>query len=656
MQAITPPTPLPSANNFGTHIEQLEGARNFYAWKFAIRMSLMHDGLWDLVEKGGTEGDARDQRALARICLAMKPSLYQYVRTAKTSKEAWKSLADVFEDSGLVRRVLLLRQLHRVDYSNFNNMTDYIETIMMIVQQLADIGKTIDDKEVAEILLSGLSSEYDTLVSSLETVNMTSTLTSEVVRARLLQEESRKSTDDHTAFISEKKNFKRRCHYCKKVGHIKKNCFKLKRDRKTTDEKTLIAAALMAHPKDLWFVDSGATAHMCNNKDYFINFRPNHSKITVANNEELECIGTGDIHLNINGKVHKLCNVLFVPKLSTNLISVSKLIDNNFNVTFNRGGCIITDLKGKHIASALSENGMFRFKSTTCEPLHNKVNCMFLHGQEATNSAVTDRELLAELWHKRLGHINYRDLHNIWDRIPSGSLFQKNDISKCVPCLEGKLAAKPFPKGPSKVAEQPLALIHSDVCGPLPISLGGARYLLTFTDDCTRKSFGYLLKRKSEVCDHFIQFVSMVERQMELRVKCLRSDNGGEYVNIRLSNFMKGKGILHQTTVPYCPQQNAVSERLNRTLMTKVRCMLQHSGLDRRFWAEAVMTAIYLKNRSPTAALGGRIPEEVWTGSKLDLSHLRVFGCVAYICIYMYMYSRACVRNSTSTVRLFCVC
>ncbi|CAH2085876.1 unnamed protein product [Euphydryas editha] len=57
------------------------------------------------------------------------------------------------------------------------------------------------------------------------------------------------------------------------------------------------------------------------------------------------------------------------------------------------------------------------FKSTTREPLRNEMNCMFLHGQEATNSAVTDRELLAELWHKRLGHINYRDLHNIWDSL-----------------------------------------------------------------------------------------------------------------------------------------------------------------------------------------------------------------------------------------------
>lgn len=105
--------------------------------------------------------------------------------------------------------------------------------------------------------------------------------------------------------------------------------------------------------------------------------------------------------------------------------------------------------------------------------------------------------------------------------------------------------------------------------------------MVTFTDDHTSKTFGYLLKCKSEVMSKFIIFKAMVERQTGLKIKCLRSDNGGEYVNQRFSGFLNNEGIVHQTTVPYSAQQNGVSERLNRTLIEKTRCMLQESGLSK---------------------------------------------------------------------------
>ncbi|KAI8440646.1 hypothetical protein MSG28_001855 [Choristoneura fumiferana] len=122
----------------------------------------------------------------------------------------------------------------------------------------------------------------------------------------------------------------------------------------------------------------------------------------------------------------------------------------------------------------------------------------------------------------------------------------------------------------------------------------------------------------------------MVEKQLGLPIKVLRSDNGGEYCNAKFEQYLKDEGIIHQTSVVYCAQQNAVSERLNRTLVEKARCMLQEAGLSKRYWGEAIMTAIYIKNRCPTSALAGLTPEEKWTGSKPDLSHLHVFGCIAY--------------------------
>lgn len=155
----------------------------------------------------------------------------------------------------------------------------------------------------------------------------------------------------------------------------------------------------------------------------------------------------------------------------------------------------------------------------------------------------------------------------------------------------------------------------------------GTRYLLMFTDDYSRKTFSYLIKSKKEVLNKFIEFKTLVENQTNLKIKKIRADSGLEYCNHLFENFLKKYGIIHETTVPYTPEQNSVSERLN---LEKTRSILQDSGLSKKFWDEAVMTAIYAKNRSPTAAISEAIPEEVWTGRRIDINNLRIFGCKAH--------------------------
>ena len=92
----------------------------------------------------------------------------------------------------------------------------------------------------------------------------------------------------------------------------------------------------------------------------------------------------------------------------------------------------------------------------------------------------------------------------------------------------------------------------------------------------------------------------------------------------------KKEGVRHQFTVPKTPQQNGVAERMNRTLMEMVRSMLSDSKLQKNFWAEALLTAAYLRNRSPTTAVEGKTPFEAWTEEKPNVSHLKTFGCVCY--------------------------
>lgn len=118
---------------------------------------------------------------------------------------------------------------------------------------------------------------------------------------------------------------------------------------------------------------------------------------------------------------------------------------------------------------------------------------------------------------------------------------------------------------------------------------------------------------------------------MNKNVKCLRTDNGLEFCNVAFDNFCKQHGIERHRTCAYTPQQNGVAERMNRTIMEKVRCLLNESGLEEKFWAEAIATSVYVINRTPSAANDCNIPEELWLGKTPGYNHLRRFGAVAYV-------------------------
>ena len=180
-------------------------------------------------------------------------------------------------------------------------------------------------------------------------------------------------------------------------------------------------------------------------------------------------------------------------------------------------------------------------------------------------------------------------------------------------------------------AQGPLELVHSDVCGKVgEKSLSGGEYFVTFIDDYSRYVWIYILKKKCEVFPCFQKWKASVERMTGHKVKTLRSDNGGEYTSTDFGSYLINEGIRHELTVPHTPEQNGVAERSNRTLMESVCAMLADSKLPHKFWAEALSTAVFLLNRSPTKALQNITPYEACYSRKPDVSCLRIFGCSAY--------------------------
>ncbi len=125
--------------------------------------------------------------------------------------------------------------------------------------------------------------------------------------------------------------------------------------------------------------------------------------------------------------------------------------------------------------------------------------------------------------------------------------------------------------------------------------------------------------------EKFKAYKALVENEINMKIKTLWFDNGGEFLSIKFDIFLRECGIQRQTNAPYTPQQNGVVEWANKTIMECVINMIRTQGLDLEFWAEAMNTTIYIKNRCPIKTLDSKTPQEACADTKPNVSHLRVF-------------------------------
>ena len=229
-------------------------------------------------------------------------------------------------------------------------------------------------------------------------------------------------------------------------------------------------------------------------------------------------------------------------------------------------------------------------------------------------------------------------------------LKSNNTEHKCDGCILGKGHRTPFPRESQSRARNVLELVHTDVLGPVEVySIGGSKYFISFIDDHSNWVVEYTMRSKSEALDRFKEYKQYAETHTNrklvklhvrehrgtnddntdetIKLKVLRSDNGGEYLSNNFKQYLKDNGIHQELTVAHTLQQNGVAERMNRTLFDLVRSMLHHKSIEKRFWAEALATAVYTRNRVTSRALPDNItPHHIWHGKTPDLSHMRVFG------------------------------
>lgn len=295
--------------------------------------------------------------------------------------------------------------------------------------------------------------------------------------------------------------------------------------------------------------------------------------------------------------------------------AVAKLIQN---------GCTVSSIKNKAYIKENNEITMMAKKENGLYYVH-------CDNPSVTNT-VSDNNMM--LWHQKLGHLNEKDLKLI-DRnelIRGVNLGKSGKMPTCETCIKGKMTQLPYTSIEGPQSSEPLEIIYSDVCGPMRTeTIAGSKYFLTFIDDFSKYCCVYFLRHKSEVFEKFKEYKNKVENCFNKKIRAFQSDNGREYCNKDFDSYLKENGIQRRLTAPYTPQQNGQSERKNRTLMDKARCLMIEANIPEHLWAEAIGTANYLINRCPTRALNGNTPYEKWTGRRPSGNHLKVFGSKAFV-------------------------
>ena len=597
------------------------------------------------------------------ILNTLSDRLYDLYTPLKSPKEIWDALEAKYKTEKIGTDKFLTLQYFEFEMKDNISVMDQMHDLQVLVGKLADLKVLIPESIQVGAIIAKLPPSWNNYRKKL--LHMTEELTLEKIGKHIrIEEENRirdgvfpvtnvnnvtsgskrkhnqnqnfKANKKAKTVVAPKSNDKknRACYNCGKMGHYKRECRAPPKQTKGTSANANMIEAeemqeIIAMVSELqigmitdlhmaitetktsdWWFDSGATVHVCNNKDLFKTYKEvaDQQEVIMGNGNGAKVLGKGSVEIQFtSNKRLTLTNVLHVPDIKKNLVSASILCKSGVKSVLEADNLI------------LSKNGVFVGKGYACNGMFKlSINEIKEHSAYTVDSL--------SLWHARLGHLNYRSLKYMSKH---GLIsVTNNDFDKCEICIQAKITKKPFPSVEKN--SELLDLVHSDICelnGVL--TRGGKRYFITFIDDFSKYTRVYLLRNKDEAFDMFKRYKSEVENQKNRKIKILRSDRGGEYFSTEFSTFCEEHGIVHQQTAPYTPQQNGLAERKNRTLVDMVNSMLLNAKLPLNLWGEALLSACHLHNRI-TSRKTKVSPYELWNGRKPNLGYLKVWGCIAF--------------------------
>ncbi|KAL2242583.1 UNVERIFIED_CONTAM: Retrovirus-related Pol polyprotein from transposon TNT 1-94 [Sesamum indicum] len=664
----------------GYSLQPFDGKSDFAIWQQKMKGVLIQQKVFKAIDGNYAETvseekkQENDEFAYSSIILNLSDTVLRKVGKQESSKALWYKLEEIYTETSLPNKLFLLEKFFRYKLDLSKNIDENLDDFTKLIQDIKLTGDKNIDEYSPIVLLNAIPESYsdvkaaikygrdsvniETVVNGLKSkeldiktnkpsqnqheVNLgRGRMKSRNFNSRYNSRSRSRNKNSRSKSRTRENNFRndkikdRRCYNCGIKGHYIKDCRKPRREHrdKNYEEKESVnnvsiesngevfvvyeANSVNSFDMHEWLIDSGCTFHMSPFKDIFSNLKHEHiGFVSMANEKKCDIKGLGDISLCFEGG-HKMVlkNVRYVPDLSHNLISCAALEEDGLEGRWGKGTMKI--LKGSLVVfKAERKRNLY-----ICTATYENIAASVFENNKTT------------LWHKRLGHISMKGLEFLKR---DGVLNEKIDkLDFCDECVMGKHHRVHFPTSPSpnpSMSTCILDYVHADVWGPSNVTThGGNRYFLSIIDNYSRKVFVFLMKHKSEVFDKFEKWKIFVENQTSRKLKSLRTDNGLEFCNQQFSEMCDKFGIRRHKTNPYTPQQNGVAERMNRTLLDKVRCLLISSGLPKTFWGEAVLTAAHLINMSPSVPLSGKTPDFMWNGKLPDISCLRVFGCSAFV-------------------------
>ncbi|KAH9716107.1 Integrase catalytic domain-containing protein [Citrus sinensis] len=568
-------------------VEKFIGENDFHLWWLNIRALLVHQGLEETLGDPRSEkkpsklsdDEMRDalDKAHSTLILSLGDGVLREVGDQTTTAGLWKKLEDLYTKKSLTKRLCTKKSLYTLQMEERSSLATYIDSFNRIILDLEDINVSLEDEDKAIILLSSLPPSYEHFVNTLlygrQSISMADvkdSLSSKEVTKRAETKageglmargrpEKRNYNKGKKRDKSKSKNKNLKCFHCHKEGHFKRDYPDRKNKGKeghgkngdaavaSEDEGYDSAGVLLAsktQTNSKWILDSGCSYHMYPDQNLFTTYNAfNGGEVLMGNNTMCKVVGLGTIRFKMfDGIIRELREVRHIPDLKKNLISPGTLDQVGCSIKVEYG--VMKVVRGSIVIMKWNkQNGLYVLQGTA---VTGDVSILASLGLDKTL-----------IWHLRLGHMSEKGL---------------------------KILEKQGVLGDDKLGSQ-------EFCET--VSLGGAKYFLSFIDDYSRMVWVYVLKGKDEVFERFKQWKALVETQSGRKIKRLRTDNGLEFCNKQFDDFCKLNGIARYKTVSYTPQQNGLAERMNRTLMDKVRCLLIHSKLPQTLWAETLMTSWY---------------------------------------------------------------
>lgn len=669
-------------------IEKLSSS-NYAIWKIIITSHLMAEDLWDAIElipsadgKMEEEEKIENEKAKHLIYCSMEPHQIAATGVCKTARELWIKIKENHEGAISNLQSTSLSEFLSIKYRKNESIISYAGRYEISLGRLESTGQVVDEKTKLWVFANTLPQHMRTTVQMFTMAKPEGKVSELISQLKVQFHLDNSDTDRQGAAYhtqeqhqsSERKPYSKpissiTCNYCKRQGHMWKECRKLKSDNERkkkygqanrqrqqgnysnqsrrpdhrqypqrsnqsapaqTQIKTASAFSIRKHTfsegKFTWIIDSGASSHITPYKEFLADYEEfmEPHRIYLGNNEPLEAYGKGNMPFT-NGEFEgELVNVLWVPEISENLFSTGRAMEQNCSVQFSNEKFEALFYRNNELVLRGTKTPDSAYFLLYLKPRH-------LTGKEnASETALLGASY--EEWHRRLGHCSMDGVKALLQsNAVSGLTIANNDKHECRACVMGKLCRAHHPERSHIQASETAAVLHMDTVDMKTNSVGGSRYFLLAVEEYSGYKLFETLSSKALIPDAVKRLINQAELTSRRPVKELLTDNGTEFTNHDLGRWLSKRGIIHSFSTTYTPQQNGRAERANRTVLDGIRTILNDSNLPDELWGEALNTIVYTTNRLLASKSKTKTRYELFTGEKPDISNLRVFGQKAIV-------------------------